>query len=98
MLDQVPRNFGSPGAPTTCHGSEGVSALAMRAGPAVLAVWAEGTVPSVEALICAPVSEPGAIFLAVTAPSAILASVIAPFLTFTAVTAFFLSCLVPTLF
>ena len=54
----------------------------------MLAVWADGTVPSVDELIWAPVSELGATFDAVTAPRRSLDVVTAPLF----------SCLVPTLF
>ena len=47
-----------------------------------------GTVPSVDALICAPVSELRATFDPVTAPRA----------SFRLVTALFFNCLLPTLF
>ena len=59
---------------------------------------AVGTVPSVDALTCAPVSVPSATLAAVIDLSLSLFAVTAPFLIFAAVTAPFLSCFDPTEF
>ena len=61
---------------------------ALVAVSALPACAADGTCPSVEALICLPVSEPAATFAPVTAPLASL----------DLFTAAFFNCLVPTLF